>query len=181
MLLTSISAIIISLGVFLSGHKRYVKVPPQSSAIVDAIKTVTIACREKSFQNAKPSVLAQGHNDGRYKFAREARYTDTYVEDVRRGVKSCKVSYYVDQCIRESTLMRNDQIFLFFPFYFICWIQIWNNLISQAGEMALHGTPNDLLQNLDPIALIIFIPFLDRKFAPQLRTCMPTSTANTTF
>lgn len=29
--------------------------------------------------------------------------------------------------------------------------------------MALHGTPNDLLQNLDPIALIIFIPFLDRK------------------
>jgi POT family proton-dependent oligopeptide transporter len=27
--------------------------------------------------------------------------------------------------------------------------------------MALHGTPNDLLQNLDPIALIIFIPLLD--------------------
>ncbi|GAB1211157.1 hypothetical protein ATERTT37_000269 [Aspergillus terreus] len=38
---------------------------------------------------------------------------------------------------------------------------IWNNLISQAGQMALHGTPNDLLQNLDPIALIIFIPLLD--------------------
>jgi proton-dependent oligopeptide transporter, POT family len=32
--------------------------------------------------------------------------------------------------------------------------------------MALHGTPNDLLQNLDPIALIIFIPFLDREFIP---------------
>lgn len=30
--------------------------------------------------------------------------------------------------------------------------------------MALHGTPNDLLQNLDPIALIIFIPLLDCKF-----------------
>lgn len=30
--------------------------------------------------------------------------------------------------------------------------------------MALHGTPNDLLQNLDPIALIIFIPLLDRKY-----------------
>lgn len=53
-------------------------------------------------------------------------------------------------------------MFLFFPFYFVCWIQIWNNLISQAGQMALHGTPNDLLQNLDPIALIIFIPLLDR-------------------
>lgn len=31
--------------------------------------------------------------------------------------------------------------------------------------MALHGTPNDLLQNLDPIALCFFIPFLDRKQA----------------
>jgi hypothetical protein len=61
------------------------------------------------------------------------------------------------------------QIFLFFPFYFVCWIQIWNNLISQAGEMALHGTPNDLLQNLDPIALIIFIPFLDLVVYPALR------------
>jgi POT family proton-dependent oligopeptide transporter len=60
-------------------------------------------------------------------------------------------------------------MFLFFPFYFICWIQIWNNLISQAGQMALHGTPNDLLQNLDPIALIIFIPMLDLGLYPLLR------------
>jgi POT family proton-dependent oligopeptide transporter len=35
--------------------------------------------------------------------------------------------------------------------------------------MALHGTPNDLLQNLDPIALIIFIPFLDLIVYPTLR------------
>lgn len=160
------SAIIISLGVFLLGHKRYVKVPPQSSAIVDAVKTVAIACREKGFQNAKPSVLSNVVGNGKYKIAREARYTDAYVEDVRRGVKSCKVSYHISRTIVTHALTRSHQIFLFFPFYFICWIQIWNNLISQAGEMALHGTPNDLLQNLDPIALIIFIPFLDCKFAP---------------
>lgn len=43
---------------------------------------------------------------------------------------------------------------------------MWNNLISQAGQMALHGTPNDLLQNLDPIALCIFIPFLDGRLFP---------------
>lgn len=35
--------------------------------------------------------------------------------------------------------------------------------------MALHGTPNDLLQNLDPIALIIFIPLLDLVIYPLLR------------
>ncbi|KAK3202436.1 hypothetical protein GRF29_161g1186034 [Pseudopithomyces chartarum] len=134
----------------LIGHKRYVKVPPQSSAIVDAIKTTTIACREKGFEKAKPTALIEHGKHDKYRFARRETYTDEYVEDVRRGVKSCK-------------------IFLFFPFYFVCWIQIWNNLISQASEMALHGTPNDLLQNLDPIALIIFIPFLDLVVYPTLR------------
>ncbi|KAF1849646.1 POT family protein [Cucurbitaria berberidis CBS 394.84] len=143
-------AIVISLVIFLSNQKRYVKVGPHSSAIVDAIKANTIACREKGFHNAKPSALAEAGKDEKYKFSREARYTDAYVEDVRRGVKSCKM-------------------FLFFPFYFVCWTQIWNNLISQAGTMALHGTPNDLLQNLDPIALIIFIPFLDLVVYPGLR------------
>jgi POT family proton-dependent oligopeptide transporter len=83
---------VISLAVFLSGHKKYVKIPPQSSAIVDAIKTTTIAVREKGFQSAKPSALAEANKGNRYKFSREERYTDTYVEDVRRGVKSCKVS-----------------------------------------------------------------------------------------
>ncbi|KAH7401170.1 POT family-domain-containing protein [Phaeosphaeria sp. MPI-PUGE-AT-0046c] len=143
-------AIVISLVVFLSGHKKYIKVPPQSSAIVDAIKTTTIACRERGFQKAKPSVLSEAGKNDKYTISRQSRYTDAYVEDVQRGVKSCK-------------------IFLFFPFYFVCWIQIWNNLISQAGEMALHGTPNDLLQNLDPIALIVFIPFLDLVVYPTLR------------
>lgn len=89
------------------------------------------AWHAKGFENAKPALL------------RDRGYSNEYVSDVRRGLRSCKM-------------------FLFLPFYFVCWIQIWNNLISQAGEMALHGTPNDLLQNLDPIALIIFIPLLDR-------------------
>ncbi|KAF2441395.1 PTR2-domain-containing protein [Karstenula rhodostoma CBS 690.94] len=141
---------VISFCVFLLGHKRYVKVPPQSSAIVDAVKTVTIACREKGFQNAKPSTLSGNHNDGKYKIAQEARYTDACFEGILKGVKSCKM-------------------FLFFLFYFIFWTQIWNNLISQAGQMALYGTPNDLLQNLDSIALIIFIPSLDMVVYPSLQ------------
>jgi POT family proton-dependent oligopeptide transporter len=67
-------------------------VPPQSSAILDALKTTTIACRENGFQNAKPSALSEARKDDKYSFPKEARYTDAYVEDVRRGIKSCKVS-----------------------------------------------------------------------------------------
>jgi len=42
-------------------------------------------------------------------------------------------------------------------------------LISQAGEMERHGIPNDFLQNIDPIALIVFIPIMDLLVYPGLR------------
>lgn len=35
--------------------------------------------------------------------------------------------------------------------------------------MATHGVPNDLLQNIDPLALIILIPIMDRIVTPLLR------------
>jgi len=41
-----------------------------------------------------------------------------------------------------------------------------NNLTSQASIMALHGIPNDVLNNLDPFALIIFIPICDLLLYP---------------
>lgn len=35
--------------------------------------------------------------------------------------------------------------------------------------MATHGVPNDILNNLDPLALIIFIPICDQFIYPALR------------
>lgn len=43
-----------------------------------------------------------------------------------------------------------------------------NNLISQAATMELHGAPNDLINNIDPIALVIFIPLTDMYLYPGL-------------
>lgn len=142
-------AIVISTAVFLSGSSKYIKTPPQGSALLDAARVTGMAWREgRSFEKATPTSLAARGRlpDGEY----AEKFTDDYVHDVARGLRSCKM-------------------FLFLPFYFVCWIQIWNNLISQAGDMALHGTPNDLLQNLDPIALIIFLPLLDFVVYPLLR------------
>ena len=44
-----------------------------------------------------------------------------------------------------------------------------NNLISQAALMERHGVPNDILSNLNPFALLIFIPLNDRLIYPALR------------
>ncbi|KAK8124213.1 hypothetical protein PG999_004131 [Apiospora kogelbergensis] len=145
-------AIIISTTVFLLGQAKYTKVPPQGSPLFDAARVAGAAWRERGFDKAKPSSLRARGKLASYPFASEARCTDEYVAEVRRGLRGCKM-------------------FLFLPFYFVAWIQIWNNLISQAGQMALHGTPNDLLQNLDPIALIVFIPLLDLVVYPMFRKC----------
>lgn len=47
--------------------------------------------------------------------------------------------------------------------------QMTNNLTSQAATMQLHGVPNDIINNLDPLALIIFIPIMDQFIYPGLR------------
>ncbi|KAJ6134366.1 hypothetical protein N7523_000688 [Penicillium sp. IBT 18751x] len=138
-------AIFLSAIIFLSGQKRYVKVPPQGSAIIDACRVLDIVRGERNFEKAKPSALEAAGRLSKYPFASSPHYTDQYVSDVRRGLRSCRV--------RQSSIFS----------------RIWNNLISQAGQMALHGTPNDLLQNLDPIALCIFIPLLDLGLYPFLR------------
>jgi proton-dependent oligopeptide transporter, POT family len=44
-----------------------------------------------------------------------------------------------------------------------------NNLTSQAATMKLNGVPNDLIQNINPLSLIIFIPICDQLLYPYLR------------
>jgi POT family proton-dependent oligopeptide transporter len=44
-----------------------------------------------------------------------------------------------------------------------------NNLTSQAATMRLNGVPNDIINNLNPLALIIFIPIMDFLVYPGLR------------
>ena len=44
-----------------------------------------------------------------------------------------------------------------------------NNLVSQAATLHLGGVPNDILNNLNPFALIILIPIMDRFVYPGIR------------
>ena len=44
-----------------------------------------------------------------------------------------------------------------------------NNLVNQAAYMRTAGVPNDLLNNLNPLSIIIIIPLMDRIVYPGLR------------
>ncbi|KAL5338935.1 POT family-domain-containing protein [Aspergillus crustosus] len=77
-------------------------------------------------------------------------YDDAWVDEIRRGLMACKV-------------------FLFLPIFFLAYNQMTGNLTIQAGTMELHGVPNDIIQNLNPISIVIMVPIIDNLLYPGLR------------
>lgn len=61
-------------------------------------------------------------------------FDDTWVLETRRAYKAC-------------------QVFCLLPIYQLAYNQMTSNLLSQAATMELHGTPNQIVQNLDPLAI----------------------------
>jgi proton-dependent oligopeptide transporter, POT family len=76
-------------------------------------------------------------------------YDDAWVDEVRRGLLACKV-------------------FLFLPIFHLAYNQMTGNLTSQAATMELNGVPNDIIQNLNPLSIIIMIPIMDHIIYPGL-------------
>ncbi|KIM60959.1 hypothetical protein SCLCIDRAFT_123160 [Scleroderma citrinum Foug A] len=143
------------------GHGKYRTSPPTGSVLPTAlriwryasrgrwswnpIKTVQNLTAEDFWESAKPSKVVG-------KKPEWMRYDDNWVDELRRGFKACFV-------------------FMWFPIYGLSYNQLNNNLTSQAATMSTHGLPNDVLSNLDPLALIIFIPLCDLIFYPALTRC----------
>uniref|UniRef100_A0A060TDZ1 ARAD1D03740p n=1 Tax=Blastobotrys adeninivorans TaxID=409370 RepID=A0A060TDZ1_BLAAD len=128
----------------LLGRNVYIKKPPMGSVIPDAFKIIGIAIRNKfNLNSAKPSVRReQGMSD--------VAWSDLFVDEVYRALLACKV-------------------FVFYPIYWVVYGQMVNNFVSQAGQMALHGMPNDIMQSIDSITIIIFIPIINQFVYPALR------------
>jgi hypothetical protein len=82
-----------STAVFIAGQKKYAKIPPQGSPLLDAIRVASTAWKEKGFDNAKPSSLRERGVIENYEIAKTPRYTDEYVREFQRGISSCKVTF----------------------------------------------------------------------------------------
>jgi len=77
-------------------------------------------------------------------------WTDQFVEDVKVTFDACK-------------------IFSFFIIYNITNGGIGGIQNSQANSMTTNGVPNDLIDNFNPLTIIILIPILDYVIYPILR------------
>jgi len=140
------------------GRHRYVRTPPTGSVLSTSLKLWKYAARgrwswnplttwrnlraDDFWENVKPSRIKEKPT--------WMTFDDKWVDEVRRGFKACVV-------------------FVWFPVYWLTYNQMNNNLVSQAATMSTHGVPNDVLGNLNPITLIIFIPICDLFIYPWLR------------
>ncbi|OAA72501.1 oligopeptide transporter [Cordyceps fumosorosea ARSEF 2679] len=142
------------------GRNRYVHRPPDGSVLVPAFKTFFLAQRGRWSIN--PWATWRNMHDGTFwdsvkpsKFTAESRpkwmtFDDAWVDELRRGFAACAV-------------------FCWYPIFWLCYNQINNNLVSQAAVLQRHGVPNDILSNLNPFSLLIFIPLNNFIIYPALR------------
>ncbi|KAH8153795.1 uncharacterized protein LAJ45_01562 [Morchella importuna] len=75
---------------------------------------------------------------------------EQFVSELKRALVACRV-------------------FCFYPVYWLLYGQMNSNFVSMAGTMETHGIPNDLLFNLNPISIILFIPLMEKGIYPLLR------------
>ncbi|KAI1296965.1 POT family protein [Xylaria venustula] len=146
--------------VLITFKHKYVRRPPTGSVIGKFFRLLGLGMKGRwsanpvrlwknirepgFFERIKPSNIPESERPSWMTF------DDLWVDEVRRGIKAC-------------------QVFFLYPIYWLPYNQLNSNLTSQAATMVLGGVPNDVINNLDPIALLIFIPIFDKVFYPFLR------------
>ncbi|KAJ5325188.1 Peptide transporter [Penicillium brevicompactum] len=130
--------------VVILGRKFYVVRPPQGSIITDAFRALFIMIKNRDMDAPKPSWQTERHG------STAVTWDDHFIDELKRALVACRV-------------------FAFYPIYWVVYGQFSSNFVTQAGQMEAHGIPNDLMQNFDPISIIVFIPLLETCVYPIMR------------
>ncbi|MCJ1250448.1 hypothetical protein MMC30_007676 [Trapelia coarctata] len=124
--------------------KAFVKLPPQGNVLPMAAKTLLYASRNHfSLDAAKPAYQYE-------KFGKSVPWDDHFIAEMKRGLIGCRVLFS-------------------FSIFYLCINQMSNNLVSQAGQMELHGIPNDTYQAINPIVCIVLGPIIQKLLYPFLQ------------
>ncbi|CAF1058284.1 unnamed protein product [Rotaria sordida] len=153
-------AFIATIVVLVIGRNQYVQIPPSGSLIIRAARVTMTAIRMRrklGYQPDRPDFLDYAKSmPSASEFNEKERVSELnnnqFIDDLKKAVRACRV-------------------FAFYPFYWICYNQFGTNLVSQAAQMNVGPLPNDILQNIDPIVIVIFIPIFDKLIYPGLRRC----------
>lgn len=133
-------------------QKKHYKLTPPTGSLLEKFMKMFFYVRKRSpafnynWDVARPSKVPVEQRPS------WMTYDDAWVDEVRRGLMACKV-------------------FLFLPIFFLSYNQMTGNLTIQAGTLQRNGVPNDVIQNLNPISIVIMIPIIDHVLYPTLRKC----------
>ncbi|KAJ7908976.1 peptide transporter PTR2A [Mycena leptocephala] len=146
--------------ILIIGRKRYVRSPPTGSVFATFLRLLRFASRGRwsinplrTWRNLTAPSFWDAARPSRVSPALRPPwmvFDDAWVDEVRRGLRACTV-------------------FVWFPIYWLTANQLNNNLTSQAATLTTNGMPNDLLSNIDPLALILCIPLCDFFLYPALQ------------
>lgn len=141
-------------------RKYYIKTPPAGSLLPSACRILWYCTKPCLSWNPYRTIKQMKADDFwdtacPSKIPPEQRpkwmtFDDTWVMETRRAYKAC-------------------QVFCLLPIYQLAYNQMTSNLLSQAATMELHGTPNQIVQNMDSLAILILVPILDNLLYPLLR------------
>ena len=109
--------------ILILGRKNYIVRPPSGSVITNAFSAIGLMIRYRSQNAPKQSFL---NNRG---VPRKVPWDDHFVEELKRALVACRV-------------------FVIYPIYWLVYGQFSGNFVTQAGQMAGHGIPNDLASTL---------------------------------
>lgn len=138
-------------------NKHYVKKPPQGDVLVKSMRVFGLALKGRFSLNPvrtwrnlnAPDFWTSVKPSNMTDKPKWMTFDDAWVDEVRRGLKACYV-------------------FLWLPIFWLPYGQMSSNLVSQASTMKLNGVPNDVVHNLNPITLLIFIPIFDKLVYPTI-------------
>ncbi|KAI1089923.1 POT family-domain-containing protein [Rostrohypoxylon terebratum] len=127
----------------LFGRNHFVRTSPTSNIMPDVATALRYGIAGSfKMDAAKPDAQLQRHG-------RHVTWNDTFIEDIKRSLLTCRV-------------------LLLFPIHWLCFNQTFNNLISQAGQMATYGIPNDMMKIAGPISGILVAPIIQQGLYPLL-------------
>ncbi|KAF2639172.1 peptide transporter PTR2-A [Massarina eburnea CBS 473.64] len=150
---------VICIPILLYCKKTYILTPPSGNVMGPAFKLLFKALGNgfsinplKTWRNWQDGEMWNRVKPSTLGASKPSWYTfdDAWVDEVARGFGACSVFFWV-------------------PIFWLAYRQMDSNLTQMCSTMALHGVPNDVLSNLDPIAIIIIVPIMDSLIYPFLR------------
>ncbi|KAF1942845.1 hypothetical protein EJ02DRAFT_465470 [Clathrospora elynae] len=127
--------------ILILGKCWFVTVARTENVLLDAGKI--LACAAKNgfkMKCADPDYQAHHNN-------KTVLWTTKLVDELTRGLGACRV-------------------LLAFIMFYVCFDQMQNNLISQAGQMDMRSAPNDILPGMNQVACILISPLVEYGLYP---------------